>query len=351
MNNQDTVPQLEQLRPLLMLSRELLQSDDAIGSLELVGKTLLEMMRMDSALLIVRTEGTEYIVGIDGAGMARQSDATHALYRDARACLSGEPPRAATQDEVAPLRPRTLLGAGVPADAPVAALVVAWGGEVAAEALAYRQRLLPWIAELAVAALGKVQTRCALESLAPAQYEPSGTPEAHAAELARRDMAEGGMGFLSLTDVLTGLRNRRGFFLHAEQTFRVAQRQHAKSAVIYADIDDLRQVNEELGHEAGDRLVRDAARIFRESFRGADVVARVGGDEFVAFTLDDDHPDAVLARIEKNLHAFNLMEERPYQVSFSTGIVQCDPAGDETLSDYLLLADQQMYTQKRRRLH
>jgi diguanylate cyclase (GGDEF)-like protein len=309
------------------------------------------MMRMDSALLIVRTEGTEYVVGVDNAGMARQSDATHPLYREGRGCLSGEQPRPTAQDEVEPARKRTTLAAGVPFDAPVAALVVAWSGDVGAETLQYRQHLLPCIAELAVAALGKVQTRCALESLAPSQYEPSDTPEAHAAELARRDMAEGGMGFLSLTDVLTGLRNRRGFFLHAEQTFRVAQRQHAKSAVIYADVDDLRQVNEELGHEAGDRLIRDAARIFRESFRGADVVARVGGDEFVAFTLDDDHPDAVLERIRKNLHAFNLMEERPYQVSFSTGIVQCDPAGDETLSDYLLLADQQMYTQKRRRLH
>jgi diguanylate cyclase (GGDEF)-like protein len=332
-----------------MLSRELLQSDDAIGSLELVGKTLVEMMRMDSALLIVRTEGTEYIVGVDSAGMARQADANHPLYRPGRSCLSGaDAPGAAGESE-----PHgSTLAAGVPAEAPVAALVVDWDRKVERDTLHGRERLLPYIAELAVAALGKVQTRCALESLAPGQYEQvSDTPQAHAAELARRDMAENGMGFLSLTDVLTGLRNRRGFFLFAEHTFRVAQRQHAKSAVIYADVDDLRRVNEELGHDGGDRLIRDAARIFRESFRGADVVARVGGDEFVAFTLDDEHPDAVLERIHKNLHAFNLMEERPYQVSFSTGIVQCDPAGDQTLSDYLLLADQQMYTHKRRRLH
>lgn len=349
MNNQDTSAQLEQLRPLLMLSRELLQSDDAIGSLELVGKTLVEMMRMDSALLIVRTEGTEYIVGFDSAGMARQADATHALYREGRECLGGERQTGALEE---PAQYATTISAGVPHDAPVAALVAAWDREAAGDTLRERQRLLPYIAELSVAALGKVQTRCALEVLAPGQYEPvAGSAQEHAAELARRDMAESGTGFLSLTDVLTGLRNRRGFFLYAEHTFRVAQRQHAKSAVIFADVDDLRRVNEELGHDAGDRLIRDAARIFRESFRGADVVARVGGDEFVAFTLDDEHPDALLERIRQNLHAFNLMEERPYEVSFSTGIVQCDPAGDQTLSDYLLLADQQMYTQKRRRLH
>jgi diguanylate cyclase (GGDEF)-like protein len=151
--------------------------------------------------------------------------------------------------------------------------------------------------------------------------------------------------------VMTGLRNRRGFFLEAEQTLKVAQRQHAQSAVIYADIDDMKRINEELGQEAGDRLIRDAADIFMESFRSADVVARFGGDEFVAFTLDDDHPDVVLQRIRKNLHAFSLMEERPYRVSFSTGIVQCDPLVDRSLADYLQLADQQMYEQKRRRLH
>jgi diguanylate cyclase (GGDEF)-like protein len=156
---------------------------------------------------------------------------------------------------------------------------------------------------------------------------------------------------LSLTDVLTGLYNRRGFFLQAEQIYKLARRKRTNSAVIFADIDGLKRVNDELGHDAGDRLIRDAAFIFRASFRQADVVARLGGDEFVAYTLDDEQASVILQRIEANLSAFNLMQERPYAVSMSAGVVQCDAGGEQPLSHYVYLADQQMYVQKRSRLH
>ena len=156
---------------------------------------------------------------------------------------------------------------------------------------------------------------------------------------------------LSLTDVLTGLYNRRGFFMQAEQAYKLAQRQRTKSAVIFADIDGLKRVNDELGHEAGDQLIRDAALVFRESFRHADVVARLGGDEFVAYTLDDEQPGAILKRIQANLAAFNLMQERPYTVSISAGVVHCNANGAQPLSHYVLLADEQMYAQKRNRMH
>jgi diguanylate cyclase (GGDEF)-like protein len=101
----------------------------------------------------------------------------------------------------------------------------------------------------------------------------------------------------------------------------------------------------------GDRLIRDAAQVFRASFRHADVVARLGGDEFVAYTLDDEQPGVILQRIQANLNAFNLMQERPYTVSISAGVVQCDSGDGQTLSHYVLLADEQMYAQKRSRLH
>jgi diguanylate cyclase (GGDEF)-like protein len=174
---------------------------------------------------------------------------------------------------------------------------------------------------------------------------------AHAAELARRDEAAAEMRILSVTDVLTGLYNRRGFFLQAEQIYRLARRKRTQSAVIFADIDGLKRVNDELGHEAGDRLLKDAADVFRESFRHADVLARLGGDEFVAYTLDDEQPGVILQRIQANLRAFNLMQERPYTVSLSAGVVQCDSEGGHTLSHYVLLADEQMYAQKRSRMH
>jgi len=245
-----------------------------------------------------------------------------------------------------------VLALGVPAPAAMAALVVGWEHEADPSEWQERRRVLSAILELAAAALGSLQSRSSLERLVYSQYEQmADTARAHAEELARRDLAEGEMRKLSLTDVLTGLHNRRGFFVHAEQVFKLAQRKHARSAVIFADVDGLKQVNDELGHEMGDNLIRDAAAVFQESFRDADVVARLGGDEFVAYTLDDGQPEIILLRLHANLHAFNLMQERPYRVAFSAGIVGCDPGSERDLLNYVVLADQQMYAQKRRRLH
>lgn len=84
---------------------------------------------------------------------------------------------------------------------------------------------------------------------------------------------------------------------------------------------------------------------------GAIARSRLGGDEFVAYTVDDEQPEVILARIEANLRAFNLMQERPYCVAMSAGVVLVDSSVDQTLSHYVLLADEQMYAQKRSRLH
>lgn len=105
-------------------------------------------------------------------------------------------------------------------------------------------------------------------------------------------------------------------------------------------------MNDQLGHEIGDRLIRGAA-VLRESLRDTDVLARLGGDEFVAFALDDAHLRVILARLRENLHAFNLMQERTYRLSTSAGAVQCDPYGDAPLPDYVQQADRKMYVHKR----
>lgn len=353
----DTESRLEltQMRALLTMARELLQTDGARGVLELVGQNIAELTHASSALLVVCADDEE-IVAFDRHGKPRSAARDHSWYQAASAMLAGPCGVAASQAGAAQPAARQLgqhvLALGVPAPAAVAALVAGWDQEADSLAWQERSRVLSAILELAVAALGRLQSHSSLERLVYSQYEQmADSAQAHADELARRDAAEGEMRMLSLTDVLTGLNNRRGFFLHAEQIFKVAQRKHARSAVIFADVDGLKHVNDELGHDAGDKLIRDAAAVFRESFRNADVVARLGGDEFVAFTLDDGQPQAILSRLQANLHAFNLMQERPYLVSISAGIVQCDPVGGQNLLNYVGLADQQMYAQKRRRLH
>jgi diguanylate cyclase (GGDEF)-like protein len=347
--------ELVQARALLTMARELLQTDEVPGVLAVVGQSIAELTHASAALLVVCGDDNEEIAAFDRSGKPRTDVPGHPWYQAAATMLARSCGGVAGSADTPPATQRLgqrVLALGVPAPAAMAALVVGWEREAGPEVWQERRRVLSAILELAAAALGSLQSRSSLERLVYSQYEQmADSARAHAEELARRDVAEGEMRKLSLTDVLTGLHNRRGFFVHAEQVFKLAQRKHARSAVIFADVDGLKQVNDELGHDAGDGLIRDAAAVFRESFRDADVVARLGGDEFAAYALDDGQPAVILARLHANLHAFNLMQERAYRVSISAGVVQCDPRSERSLLNYVELADQQMYRHKRQRLH
>jgi diguanylate cyclase (GGDEF)-like protein len=95
-------------------------------------------------------------------------------------------------------------------------------------------------------------------------------------------------------------------------------------------------------------LIREAAQLFRSAFRHADVVGRVGGDEFAAFTFDNATPRAITERILARIAEFNLAHPGEQALSLSIGVINCDSAGAESLSDYLLQADNEMYRDKRR---
>ena len=97
-------------------------------------------------------------------------------------------------------------------------------------------------------------------------------------EIQERLKAEAEVRQLSLTDELTGLYNRRGFFLLAEQQLKIARRTQTPCCVLFADLDGLKKINDTIGHELGDRAIVDAAQILKETFRDADIVARLGGD-------------------------------------------------------------------------
>jgi diguanylate cyclase (GGDEF)-like protein len=343
-----------QLRILLPLARDLLQTDEAQGSLALIGRALAETVRFDSALLLLRSNRMD-LVGFDSHGIAGSAGPDHPLYRAAvRMTADAVDAADALSDSEQQLEyrgPRRLVLA-VPAHAAAVVLAVSWNHDLDTTTQDAYERTLSYILQLAGAAMGKIESQTSLERLLREQrQELADTSVTHAEELQQRDAAVSEMRMLSLTDVLTGLYNRRGFFLQAEQIYKLARRKRTKSAVIFADIDGLKRVNDQLGHEAGDAMIKDAALVFRQSCRHADVVARLGGDEFVAYTLDDEQPGVILARIEANLRAFNLMQERPYCVAVSAGVVLVDSSADRTLSYYVLLADEQMYAQKRSRLH
>ncbi len=156
---------------------------------------------------------------------------------------------------------------------------------------------------------------------------------------------------LSLTDEMTGLLNRRGFLGMANARLALARRTKAPIALLFADVNGLKQINDQLGHEEGDRAIKDAARTLRGLFREGDVVARLGGDEFVAL-LPNFAPaarDPLLARLAATIRAQVDQEPRPYKLSMSAGVTFMDWEGGCGLEELLAEADRLMYTRKRER--
>jgi diguanylate cyclase (GGDEF)-like protein len=173
------------------------------------------------------------------------------------------------------------------------------------------------------------------------------TNERLADEIAERKLAQEQVHQLSITDELTGLLNRRGFLLLAEQALKTARRVDTPLTLIYVDLDGLKQVNDALGHQAGDEMIQDTARILKAGLRTADLIARMGGDEFAVLAVSGDSPAPILARMAQSLAQFNQGADAARRLSFSVGSVQCLPTDDRPLLEQLAQADANMYAQKR----
>lgn len=153
---------------------------------------------------------------------------------------------------------------------------------------------------------------------------------------------------LALMDELTTLYNRRGFMALAEYQVKLARRNGRSFALLYADIDGLKSINDTWGHAEGDRAIAETARILRESVRASDLIARFGGDEFCLLTVDAtvDDANALALRLKERLCENNAKGHRPYSLTFSVGIVTCRPSEADDLQDLLHIADARMYEAK-----
>lgn len=153
----------------------------------------------------------------------------------------------------------------------------------------------------------------------------------------------------AITDPLTGLYNRRGFLMLGEERLALADRLGFSVVCLFADLDGFKAVNDTFGHEEGDRVLRETADVLRRTFRAADVLGRIGGDEF-AVLLVQDGPEgigAVMARLRHTLEQANVRNENPsVRLSLSLGVSMRLPETPCTLSELMDEADQSMYKEK-----
>jgi len=155
---------------------------------------------------------------------------------------------------------------------------------------------------------------------------------------------------LSMTDELTGLLNRRGLFQFVSSRLRYLQRNSDRTSLImFFDIDGLKLINDNLGHSEGDLAIATFARILKKTLRGEDIVGRVGGDEFVAFTTVKSAKDGV--RLEKRIRSkfveLNAKKKYKFELNSSIGIVKLEELTMECFEATMLKADSVLYEEKR----
>ncbi len=156
---------------------------------------------------------------------------------------------------------------------------------------------------------------------------------------------------LSLIDELTGLLNRRGFLSLAIQHIKIAQRADRELSLFYADLDGLKKINDQFGHNEGDKVLKRVAAILKNTLRSSDLVARMGGDEFTILAIDapQHNADTILSRLRYNIEKSNTKNPQ-YCLSLSIGVAQFNPQDNSiNINKMLAQADKALYQEKRKK--
>ncbi len=172
------------------------------------------------------------------------------------------------------------------------------------------------------------------------------TPQ-KAAETALRQR-EQHLRMLSLSDSLTGLYNRRGFFALGEHTMRSARRRARGLGVVCVDVDGLKAINDRFGHAQGDQALRTIAEVIRASVRESDVVGRVSGDEFVVLAENDSGVTLdLVTRLRRRMERANEKAGHQFAISLSIGAVDWDPGERAGLQELIERAGRRVDDDKR----
>ena len=154
---------------------------------------------------------------------------------------------------------------------------------------------------------------------------------------------------LAITDELTGISNRRGFEILCAQLLALAARSEISVSLLMIDLDEFKRINDEYGHEAGDRALIEFSNCLIRNFRESDVIARLSGDEFSVLMSDADEAEAAIAvnRLNAFVQRGNAERGKGFQLRFSWGVARYHPGNHKNIGDVLKEADRLMYDNKR----
>jgi len=233
--------------------------------------------------------------------------------------------------------------------------------EILADSLSHRQTpciLMPLVCESRFLGLVALEAKDNMESF----YEPlmlqaaaalHGTRIMAIQKETQQELLAANLQLTNLSnrDELTGALNRRGFMLLAEQALHDVKREKGIAALVFADMDRLKLINDEFGHAEGDRAIRATSQALRESLRQTDIMARIGGDEFVIFARIKQESDVkrLVQRAEVALQAQAKNFPTGLKLGFSSGYAFSSPQERASLTQLMDQADTALYKQKEER--
>jgi diguanylate cyclase (GGDEF)-like protein/PAS domain S-box-containing protein len=165
------------------------------------------------------------------------------------------------------------------------------------------------------------------------------------ADITEEKLLEKKLEALSTIDELTGLYNRRGFSEIARQQLCEMERLKKEILFFYIDIDNLKTINDTLGHNEGDRAIALTAEVLKEAFRKSDIIGRIGGDEFVVLAIDASN-EMINDLVDRLKNSLQNKKNQDFSLSLSKGIARFDPENPATFDELLTQADRQMYIEK-----
>jgi len=150
-------------------------------------------------------------------------------------------------------------------------------------------------------------------------------------------------------DELTGLYNRRGFLEASKEAITDRHNIGKKAIICYADMDNLKMINDKFGHDDGDFALRETASILKDAFRNTDTLGRIGGDEFVAFALIgelENYEQRIKDRVNEITVKHNEAAGKPYPIEMSLGVCEFECSDSIDIYDLLDQADEKLYVEK-----
>ncbi len=200
----------------------------------------------------------------------------------------------------------------------------------------------------------EIRVELSLSAIGPADHEPDGGHYALAIirDVTERKRLEERLAYLAYHDGLTGLANRAAFLERLEGAIARADREGLGVAVLYLDLDRFKEVNDSLGHDVGDELLKAVAQRLRKAVRfEAHSVARLGGDEFCAMLEgvgDAEEAENVASRVAKHLVGpYSVGGHEVSGVAASVGVAVRPPGAGSSAGQLMREADLAMYQTKR----